>query len=65
MVSRLILCAAAAAILLLGAGCGFGPIEDRLYVSEWKSGRDHPKTLRKDWAYEGEEFERFVWADEK
>ncbi len=65
MVSRVILVAAAAALLLLsGTGC-FGPINDRLYVSEWKGKRMAPKVLHKDWAYSGERYEQFVWSEER
>ena len=62
---RLVLGGAAAALFLGAAGCGVGPINDRLYVSEWKSKRDRPVQIERGWQYEGEQWERAVYVDQK
>lgn len=55
------------AVAVLGAqGCiGIGPKHDRLYVSEWKSKRDHPVQVERDWVYQGEWWEHVVFVDER
>jgi hypothetical protein len=65
MALRYILCGVAAASFLFSSGCLVGPINNRLYVSEWKSKRDHPVQLEKDWQYEGEYWEHTVIVDKK
>ena len=52
---------AAGTLLVAGTGCvGFGPKNNRLYPSEWRSKRDSPIRLYTDWTYEGEHWERSV-----
>src|SRR4051794_12467464 len=65
MALRHIFCgAAAAAFLVSSVGC-VGPIKDRLVVEEWKSKRDHPIQVEKDWVYEGEHWEHAVSVDRR
>jgi len=58
---RSVLLGALAGVLL--GGCGFGPQDDRLYPSEWKSKRDDPIPVSKDFKYEGEHWEQVVWVE--
>lgn len=56
-----------ALLVALGAavtlgGC-FGPINDRLYVSEWKSKKEHPIPVYRGWTYQGEHWEHVVYED--
>jgi hypothetical protein len=52
-----------AGILFLVAGCGVGPVNNRLYVAEWHDHKRHPIPVAKDWVYEGEHFEHAVVVD--
>jgi hypothetical protein len=54
---------AAASLLVSASGCLVGPINNRLYPSEWKSKRDHPVQLEKDWQYPGEHWEHVAAVD--
>ncbi len=63
-----LLLAGLAALALGGAvgGCiGFGPIDDRLYVKEWKENRELPivQSASEGWEYRGEWWERRAWSD--
>jgi hypothetical protein len=45
------------------SGCLVGPVNDRLYVSEWKSKREHPIKVYREWTYQGEPWEHTVVCD--
>ena len=55
---------AAATLLVAAAGCvGFGPKNNRLYVSEWRSKKDYPIKVYSEWQYPGEHWEHNVAED--
>jgi hypothetical protein len=60
---RILLGALAAATLVLATGCGVGPINDRLYVSEWKPRKHHPIKVYDDFVYPGESYEHAVTVE--
>jgi hypothetical protein len=44
------------------SGC-FGPVNNRLYSSDWKGAKAHPIPVYTEWTYQGEHWEHVVYKE--